>query len=249
MSLEMAMSRMSGESIHVAVYYEALCSDSVYFITRQLYPNYQLFKDHMTVEFIPYGKAIVSGTFTTLFDTTNKLYVFLSYIFNNFDIDTLQHTFDNTTGKYTFSCQHGKEECKGNKFQACGLAQIANEEERLDFVTCVMSASNPANIFYLENCAKKSTLDFSAMTKCAISSEGDKLLASYGDKTWNLEPNLSYVPTVVFNHSVEINFSDMNKSLVDFKSVMCSKIEQNHPDVCKSRSFMSRIKQFFSQQF
>ncbi|XP_048526035.1 GILT-like protein 1 [Dendroctonus ponderosae] len=205
------------ESIHVAVYYEALCSDSVYFITRQLYPNYQLFKDHMTVEFIPYGKAI--------------------------------HTFDNTTGKYTFSCQHGKEECKGNKFQACGLAQIANEEERLDFVTCVMSASNPANIFYLENCAKKSTLDFSAMTKCAISSEGDKLLASYGDKTWNLEPNLSYVPTVVFNHSVEINFSDMNKSLVDFKSVMCSKIEQNHPDVCKSRSFMSRIKQFFSQQF
>ncbi|KAH1021241.1 hypothetical protein HUJ04_010779 [Dendroctonus ponderosae] len=83
-------------------------------------------------------------------------------------------------------------------------------------------------------CAKKSTLDFSAMTKCAISSEGDKLLASYGDKTWNLEPNLSYVPTVVFNNSVEINFSDMNKSLVDFKSVMCSKIEQNHPDVCKS---------------
>ncbi|ENN80217.1 hypothetical protein YQE_03352, partial [Dendroctonus ponderosae] len=48
----------SPESIHVAVYYEALCSDSVYFITRQLYPNYQLFKDHMTVEFIPYGKAI-----------------------------------------------------------------------------------------------------------------------------------------------------------------------------------------------
>lgn len=84
------------------------------------------------------------------------------------------------------------------------------------------------------------------MAQCAISSEGDKLLASHGDKTWNLEPNLSYVPTVVFNNSVNINSIDTDRSLADFKSLMCSKIEENQPEVCKNKSFMSRIKQLFS---
>ncbi|KAH1028345.1 hypothetical protein HUJ05_001706 [Dendroctonus ponderosae] len=63
------------ESIHVAVYYEALCSDSVYFITRQLYPNYQLFKDHMTVEFIPYGKAIIRSKNSVSYDCLRGIVV------------------------------------------------------------------------------------------------------------------------------------------------------------------------------
>ncbi|KAL1508959.1 hypothetical protein ABEB36_003772 [Hypothenemus hampei] len=201
-------------AISVTVYYEALCFDSVNFITRQLYPNYPLFKDHVTIDFVPYGKAI--------------------------------HNFNTTTGKYTFKCQHGKEECMGNKFQACGLAQIDKKDVQMEFVTCVMSTSNPSNVYFIEQCANKYKMDFKKIVTCASSKEGDELLASNGEKTWNLEPNLSYVPTIVYNNSTEINSIETRNSLVDFKNVVCGKLATRKPVLCDKTSFFEKIKQFFT---
>lgn len=202
------------EAVHVTVYYESLCSDSVNFITRQLFPNYEFFKDHLTIDFVPYGKA--------------------------------SHIFNKTTSKYTFNCQHGREECKGNKFQACGLAQIDGQEKQLEFVTCVMSAENPSNPYFIELCAKKYQLDFTKITTCVVSRDGDKLLAAHGDKTWNLEPNLYFVPTVVFNNSNQIESDDQEKSLSDFKTILCRKITENKPEICNEIGIFDRIKRLFS---
>lgn len=46
--------------LSVTLYYEALCPYSVAFVTNQLNPSYETFKDHIDVTFVPYGKAIVS---------------------------------------------------------------------------------------------------------------------------------------------------------------------------------------------
>lgn len=45
--------------IKISVYYEALCSDSRFFILKQLVPAYEAIPDYVDVDLIPYGKAEV----------------------------------------------------------------------------------------------------------------------------------------------------------------------------------------------
>lgn len=43
----------------VTLYYESLCPYSVLFITDQLNPSYEAFKDFVNVVFVPFGKSEV----------------------------------------------------------------------------------------------------------------------------------------------------------------------------------------------
>lgn len=38
----------------------------------------------------------------------------------------------------TFTCQHGAEECWGNKVHACGIRQAESQTQAVDFATCLM---------------------------------------------------------------------------------------------------------------
>ena len=44
---------------------------------------------------------------------------------------------------YSFSCQHGKRECEGNKMIGCANKYIKQEEIFVKFVDCVMAADDP----------------------------------------------------------------------------------------------------------
>lgn len=45
--------------IKVSVYYEALCSDSRFFILKQLVPAYETIPGFIKLDLVPYGKAKV----------------------------------------------------------------------------------------------------------------------------------------------------------------------------------------------
>lgn len=108
----------------VTVYYESLCPDSIRFVTRQLYPTSKLL--NFTTEFVPYGKAQVSGYFN---------FLGINFIFFFF----LKHR----TNPWAIRCQHGVNECLGNAVQACSLLGIKNNVDQVEFVNCVMSNSYP----------------------------------------------------------------------------------------------------------
>jgi len=195
--------------VNVELYYEALCGDSVRFVKNQLMPSYSNLKDHLKVTFVPYGKAT--------------------------------HRRDEETGRWTFMCQHGPAECSGNRAQACALDAIeknekAEDRQRLsvELVGCVMSATSPSTA--VTRCGQ--TVGLTMVTRrriadCEESTSGDELLAGHGDKTYALEPPLTFVPTIVLNGA----YSSKNQSaaLSNFQRLICGLIPQDEkPASCAS---------------
>lgn len=46
-------------------------------------------------------------------------------------------------GGYTFTCQHGPDECVGNEMLACAKKYITVQKDYVDFNICVMTAEDP----------------------------------------------------------------------------------------------------------
>lgn len=59
------------------------------------------------------------------------------------------------------------------------------------------------------------------------------MLAQYGDQTLNLEPSISFVPTVVYNDVYDQN--DQWRSLKDFVAVVCDKLNGTKPEICVNK--------------
>lgn len=51
----------SRRTVTVSVYYEALCSDSRFFMLKQLVPTYNAIPEIIKLDLVPYGKAQVNS--------------------------------------------------------------------------------------------------------------------------------------------------------------------------------------------
>lgn len=203
----------SAQKLPVTVYYESLCSDTQSFFIQQLYPvkNSGL-GNYFDLELIPFGKA----NYTTQ------------------GSDTL------------FTCQHGENECNGNKLHACALQHIqvnsfqkkyTRESLSLEYVTCLFRTGQ--NLLETPIPGKKCAEDFElknwdVISQCANSTEGSKLLQTHGEKTQDLKPALTFVPTIVIKHQYTKENQDL--ALTDLRSVICRALPQPRPQECNAGS-------------
>ncbi|XP_071450061.1 GILT-like protein 1 [Hetaerina americana] len=185
-------------TVHVDIYYESLCPDSMAFITKQFYPTYKKMAKYMKVNFIPYGNS-----------NTTK---------------------DEVTGVLSFVCQHGPDECFGNKVQSCALAHLTDEMKKVEFVNCMMTRKNSSGL----ECATEINASFDPIQMCINGVEGNTTLAKMGEKTKALMPPLTSVPTVVFDMKYKMEEQKMITS--DFMMALCSRITTNKPTECSGKS-------------
>jgi len=179
----------------LTVYYEALCGDSINFVTTQLTPAWEIFGEDLVINFKPFGKA----------------------------------NWTESGDSWDFVCQHGPDECFGNKAQACILAHEPYDASTVvPLIDCLMrthTRPDPA----VGACLAELGLDVSpeAIMDCANGDQGSELLHALGVETHSLDPELWFVPWILFNG--EMVEDDWQHALSDLMSVLCDKYLAGHP--------------------
>ncbi|KAK9887911.1 hypothetical protein WA026_000214 [Henosepilachna vigintioctopunctata] len=136
-----------------------------------------------------------------------------------------------SNGEWLFRCQHGSPECRGNKYQACALAQKKGQDANVNFVSCVMSSADPSDSEEIRNCAVSNGFDWQVISLCYQGDRGNELLAQYGTRTHSLNPKLRFVPTIIYDDVFDQTLQ--NESLYYFVKAVCSKLSQPLPNICR----------------
>jgi len=194
--------QLNGPKVHVAIYYESLCPDSINFIQYQLKTQYPYFADAINLQFVPFGKS--------------------SSLQRGSVID--------------FRCQHGPEECAGNKVQSCALNAITTQQEQVQFVGCQMQYGADSSG---QSCAGYSGVPYDYIPECIANGLGVQLQLEAETDTKNVahpRKQLPFVPTIVYNY--EFDALKQERSLYDLQGVLCDEIEligAPAPDICLQR--------------
>jgi len=130
-------------------------------------------------------------------------------------------------GGYQLSCQHGPEECHGNKLHACLTSNLKNDSLSLQIISCSMeryklwAATTDSITKVTRECVKKYVNGADDHDSIMFCEKGDELLAGHGYETLGLKPSASFIPTI----GVDGSLSNQRQILRDFNSVICDKLK------------------------
>jgi interferon gamma-inducible protein 30 len=127
-----------------------------------------------------------------------------------------------------FTCQHGVEECDGNKMLACALTYYNDTDLTVPFIGCVEAADEPQNAG--ENCSRQIGLDWDVIGSCFYSEESSQLLYEFGLETEALNPPHTYVPWIVVDgvHTEILN----NAAEEHLLALVCALYQGDKPTGC-----------------
>ncbi|XP_063358056.1 GILT-like protein 1 isoform X2 [Cydia amplana] len=133
-------------------------------------------------------------------------------------------------GKTVFECQHGEEECYGNKLHACAIDILKNTTRSVSYISCMMSGqwqNSGSNDNGATRCGKEMGINAKKIIKCAKGKKGEELLEYYGKETDRDVPNKEGVPWSLINGKY-VNGGELDKWL----ATICAALEHPPPQ-CK----------------
>lgn len=211
------------KKVQIDMYYESMCPYCRRFFSTALKP---MLEDKELMERIdlylyPFGNAKLVPM-----ENVSKDYKFW-------------HPADIVQGyEHLVSCQHGKDECFGNKIQACAL-KLNERAKANSFITCMESSNYGSLELSSYMCQSNHTIDLDQIRKCVHSKDGYTALTEIGLHTQNLSKPAGpheYVPWVVINghHDKEAELDgDEGYSGFLFRQV-CAQLTSPQPKSCSS---------------
>eukprot|EP00937_MAST-01D_sp_MAST-1D-sp2_P007395 g7395.t1 len=162
--------------IHIRALFETGCPDSQNFIENALAPVVEHLHGFVDVELLPWGKVTLKGKSRA--DTYTALRAGAG------DASTLE-----------WSCQHGAQECEGNRLALCAVDQAGGDGLRaFAFVNCLMKHFWSKSEW--PQC-KEEGAEYASLKSCADSAHAKRLFLKAGEATVSATPMPpKYVPWV-----------------------------------------------------
>ena len=172
----------------------------------------------------PFCQALITGTFSEAWSIPGFTEI------ANVSLVPFGHEYYNMTksGDYNFYCQHGTNECDGNKYAAC-VRYVYNYDATIyvPFIIDVERKMNQNGCFsemccaqesdYVQNVSLSLGLDWKKIDDCFNSQSGINALLYEAELTDKLNPTLASVPWVVVNG----NHSDSQNSACEQDILQC----------------------------
>lgn len=204
---------MATEKDVVAVYYETLCPDTRDFFVKQVKPTVNNLRNRLTnvyFDMVPYGKA------TTTVEPD---------------------------GSISFQCQHGPKECERNIHHACVVKRLdilaLNVHIKAEMVACLFEKVGVKPSGDIDEATRKCAAELNLtdprgfmekVKKCKNSDDGSKHLKHFGEKTYELNPPLYFIPWITFKGKWSKEIQDA--SLQDLQGTVCKQLLPGIPE-CK----------------
>eukprot|EP00357_Protocruzia_adherens_P019308 CAMPEP_0115007708 /NCGR_PEP_ID=MMETSP0216-20121206/21392_1 /TAXON_ID=223996 /ORGANISM="Protocruzia adherens, Strain Boccale" /LENGTH=229 /DNA_ID=CAMNT_0002374805 /DNA_START=25 /DNA_END=714 /DNA_ORIENTATION=+ len=134
-----------------------------------------------------------------------------------------------TGSSYTYTCQHGEEECKGNMFESCAIEKLQDFKTYWPLIHCIEEHDLPEES--AKACGAKAGIDTSDIFKCYNSDEGVQAEHKMAVATNNLKPAHQYVPWLTIDGAH--NEDETNACLGDLVTCICNKYQgSDAPAAC-----------------
>mmetsp|Transcript_2906 Transcript_2906/g.6943 ORF Transcript_2906/g.6943 Transcript_2906/m.6943 type:complete len:175 (-) Transcript_2906:617-1141(-) len=143
---------------------------------------------------------------------------------DHIDYDEVPYGNAQGTGS-NVQCQHGPDECKGNRYECCAIQEYPNATQWYPFIYC-MENYGDSMLQHVQDCANEASLSYDKIQNCYSGPDGDKCVTNAADKTNNLQPPHQYTPWVTVNGRHLAGAQHLI-------SVVCSEIKSaTKPDIC-----------------
>jgi len=200
---------LRSKKVVVEIYYETLCPSSVEFLDGSFRKAWQAeeLRELMDVRLYPFGNAQMLSE-----KEVNK-----------------QFKDAHPEEKYpVVECQHGPEECLGNKIQACAIEKLEMSQS-VDLILCMASQGPRAAIdTSTADCAKKLDISMHGVMDCASSTQGHDIMMDLAKKSLDPKLQRSYVPFVMVSGKHE-QAADEG----DLLTPLCEALGTPKPAVCE----------------
>ncbi|KPP68353.1 gamma-interferon-inducible lysosomal thiol reductase-like [Scleropages formosus] len=134
----------------------------------------------------------------------------------------------NNKEPYTFSCQHGEQECLGNMMETCVMNITGGEGFPIIYCmessTDVIAAGEPCLKLYAP------TVTWESVMSCVKGDVGNKLMHNNAQETNALKPPHQYVPWVTINGKHTEDLQD--KAMSSLFNLVCSLYKGEKPAAC-----------------
>jgi len=169
----------------------------------------------------PYSRAFITGSLNDAYLTVPELIESIQMVPYGIEQEQIH---DN--GTYSYTCQHGPNECVGNQEECCIISIYPDYNVFFPIIECMEAADQPWNS--VDACAHGN--DMTPVHVCYSSGQGAKLehLAKIAQD--QLDPPLVFVPWILIDgvHTDEIQ-NDCENNLTRY---LCNQQWQNCPPGC-----------------